>query len=154
MANGGRAVSPYLVEGFTDENGGFAAPVRAAADSPRLIGAQTDELLRQYLIGAVAEGTGRRAQVSGLTVGGKTGSAQTGRFDEQGNEQVEAWFAGFFSTQSGVYAAVVFAEDGGEGSLTAAPVFSELARKIAAYDTRCWLDTFAPGGAAVREAVQ
>lgn len=154
VANGGRAVSPYLVEGFTDEDGRFTAQQTAASDSPRLLGAQTDALLRQYLTDAVGEGTGRRARVSGLTVGGKTGSAQTGRYDEAGNERVEAWFAGYFTTPQGVYAAVVFAEDGGEGSLTAAPVFSALAGKIAAYDTRRWLDTLPPAGTGAREAVR
>ena len=59
--------------------------------------------------------------------GGKTASAQTGSYDEQGEEIVHAWFAGFFPAQSPRYAAVILIEGGEYGGSVASPLFRQIA---------------------------
>ena len=67
-----------------------------------------------------------------VTAGGKTATAQTGRFDEEGDELEEGWFAGFFPAEDPRYVVVVLAENEGFGNNTAAPVFAAVADGIAA----------------------
>lgn len=50
-----------------------------------------------------------------IAVGGKTGSAQTERFDNQGNEIVNAWFVGFAPFDDPEIAIAAVVENGGHG---------------------------------------
>ena len=58
-----------------------------------------------------------RFQDFGISVGGKTGSAEA--FDDNGNEVVHAWFAGFAPFEDPEIAVVVMVENGGHGNYTA-----------------------------------
>ena len=53
-----------------------------------------------------------------IQVGGKTGSAEAGK-DENGNDIVHAWFAGFAPFDNPEIAIVVMVENGGHGNYTA-----------------------------------
>ena len=65
-----------------------------------------------------------------VTAGGKTSTAQTGRFDETGAELLNCWFTGFFPADCPKYAVTVLVEDGYTGNATAGPIFKEIADKI------------------------
>lgn len=84
ITNGGRRVSPRLVEPTPDE----------IARAPRVVSEATSRAVRRLLRRTVVEGSGRRADIPGLNVGGKTGTAekvaQTGGYSEN---QVIATFA-------------------------------------------------------------
>ena len=54
----------------------------------------------------------------GISVGGKTGSAEAGT-DENGNDIVNAWFVGFAPFEDPEIAIVVMVENGGHGNYTA-----------------------------------
>ena len=66
------------------------------------------------------------------TAGGKTSSAQTGIFDQEGKEVLNTYFAGFFPADSPKYSIAVFAEDGISGGKTCAPVFKKVCEDILA----------------------
>ena len=78
----------------------------------------------------VTSGTGALADSSFFSSAGKTGSAQTG-MRENGEPQVHAWFTGFFPTDNPKYALCVFIENGKSGGSEAAPLFKEIAEKVA-----------------------
>jgi len=79
--------------------------------------------VREMMIEAVRSGSGFRAQVPGLTVGGKTGTAQVG-----GDNLPHAWFTGFVEDGGGQTLVItVLIENGGSGSRVAAPLFSRVA---------------------------
>ena len=62
------------------------------------------------------KGTGRRAQVAGIDLGGKSGTAQGPRLND------DAWFVAFAPFDDPQIAIAVVVEDGGGGGSTAAPV--------------------------------
>ncbi len=134
VANGGFAVTPRLVEGFTDDGKTYYEHTAAYAPS-RVFSKRTSDILRETLVNNVEVGSGVKAKptVAGVGAGGKTASAQTGIYLEPGVEEsevVHAWFAGYFPADTPKYAVVVLAEDGKSGEDAAAPIFRKIADGI------------------------
>jgi penicillin-binding protein A len=75
--------------------------------------------LQSYMQDVVASGTGSAARVSGLTIAGKTGSAEA---SIDGEDVTNAWFAGYIADDSLPYACCILVEGGGSGGSVAAPV--------------------------------
>ncbi len=65
-------------------------------------------------------GTGRLAQAPGVTLAGKTGTAQSGQ------AAPHAWFAGYAPSNNPKVAVVVFVEHGGKGGVVAAKMASHI----------------------------
>lgn len=128
VANGGYYVEPYLVEGEVGADGVFVKR-HSYSERKQVITAETAEQLQKFLAAVVEEGSGKRAKSDIVACSGKTATAQTGRFDEDG-EIYNAWFAGYFPAESPKYAVVILKEDGGEGAISCAPVFKEIAEQI------------------------
>lgn len=129
VVNGGWLVTPRLVLGETDGKQIFrdAAPLRK-----QILDRNTAAQLQTFLIHCVMVAEGQNALPQTVTAGGKTATAQTGRYDSEGNELEHGWFAGFFPAVNPSFVAVVFSEDSGFGNLTAAPVFARIADDIMA----------------------
>ncbi|MBQ9198168.1 MAG: penicillin-binding protein 2 [Clostridia bacterium] len=108
------AVSPTGVQRAAFE----AVPYRTA------LPAQTARTIRSYMRDVVAGGTGRSAQVSGLSICAKTGTAE---IDTQKNDN--AWFVGFSESEALPVAICIVVADSGTGGSVAAP----LARQIFQY---------------------
>ncbi len=134
IANDGVAVQPHLV--FGEVKGNTVEPVEYP-NLEQVIKPETAEKLRLMLESVVLNGHGKKAQVTGVRVGGKTGTAQVaspnGGYDESrtiGN------FAGLFPVDDPKFVMVVrldnpktvrFAES------SAAPVFGKIAEWMANY---------------------
>ncbi|MGW8993659.1 penicillin-binding transpeptidase domain-containing protein [Streptomyces zhihengii] len=127
VAGGGVLRHPYLVEKVT-RAGGATAEHHGPRAYRQAMNPATAMRLREMMVQAVEEGTGRKAAIGGATVGGKTGTAQHG----VGNKGTPyAWFISWAQAddapQPGVAVAVVVedasadrAEISGGGS--AAPI--------------------------------
>ena len=76
-------------------------------------------------------GTGHEAQLDGVSVAGKTGTAQWG---PKNKERTAAWFAGFLPAEEPKYAfAAVYEGDVGSkvhGGTTAAPMIADIFQDI------------------------
>ena len=91
-------------------------------------------LIQEGLEGAVVYGTATRAQVDGVRVAGKTGTAQfcddialqLGICGEGLAQPTHAWFMAFAPVDAPEIALIVFIYNGGEGSAVAAPVAQEI----------------------------
>lgn len=124
VANGGMAVTPHLVMGTTED--GQTVQEKESPAPVRVFSQQTAAFLQKAMIGVVEEGSAPLAQPKQGGAGGKTASAQTGLYDEEGEEIVHAWFAGFFPAQNPQYAAVILIEGGEYGGQVASPLFAQL----------------------------
>jgi penicillin-binding protein 2 len=144
IANGGTLVQPRLVLRLEDANGDLVTdrPVvtrgRVPVDEPHLA------VVRDGLVGVVQAGggTGGRARVAGVTVAGKTGTAQVvklERTEELDEHKIplkyrdHAWFACYAPAEAPEIVVAVVAEHGGHGGSAAAPIAQRvLARYFAA----------------------
>lgn len=132
FANRGNLVSPSLVERLVDAQGNTVSE-ETMGEPTRIISQETADAIRTDMVSVVSNGTGIYAKPENMGAGGKTASAQTGIYDDNGEEIVHAWFAGFFPEEDPKYTVVVLKEGGGEGSYTAAPIFKEIADSLYYY---------------------
>lgn len=129
IANGGKLIKPTLVEGITDENGKLITKEKKTLPTYILDKDDADTLCK-YMINAVNKGTGKAAKPNSGGAGGKTATAQTGIYDQKGNEVYQTWFGGFFSAKNPKYTIIVLCENGNSGGKTAAPIFKMIADGI------------------------
>jgi len=126
LANGGRKVTPSLVRG-------------GRAPGARVFSAETSAQMVEILRHTVEKGTGRRADVPGYEVGGKTGTAEKltpgGTYDD---DRVLSSFAAIFPASRPRYAMVIMLDeptdpDSGsrQASRTAVPLAREAITRIA-----------------------
>ena len=124
VANGGNAITPKLVDGFTQD--GQTVEKTSTFAPVQVINSRAADMVREDMISVVENGSGQKAKPRELGAGGKTGSAQTGRYFDSGEEIVQAWFAGFYPADVPQYAIVVLAEGMNSGGDYGAPVFKEI----------------------------
>lgn len=75
LINGGNYYKPHVVKEIQDENGNVTEskdPVLVR----KTISEETSEIIKDYMLGVVSEGTGKSAAVEGYDIGGKTGTAE------------------------------------------------------------------------------
>jgi cell division protein FtsI/penicillin-binding protein 2 len=86
---------------------------------------ETLAFVRAAMLEVVDGGTGARAKVPGIPIGGKTGTAQVVKKGEgKGHAELKdhGWFVSFAPVDNPQIAVVVLVENGGFGGLVAAPV--------------------------------
>lgn len=94
----------------------------------RVMKADTAAALREYLKTVITDGTGTEAAPKSCTAAGKTATAQTGRYYENGEEITNSWFCGFFPAESPEYVVVVMSDS--KLSVSTASVFAQIADGI------------------------
>ena len=80
--------------------------------------------LKEMMTSVVESGTGTRAQIDGVMVAGKTGTAEIDTDDEEGG--AHAWFVGFIDDSDHPLAIAVIMEMAGSGGKNAAPAAREV----------------------------
>jgi peptidoglycan glycosyltransferase len=121
IGNGGTLMAPQFVLEIRDPSGSI---VRSFG--PEEVGRALSELsaqqMTQMMVSVVEAGTGTAAQIPGISVAGKTGTAQGGGQDPH------AWFVSFAPAESPRIAVAVVVLDGGDlgneatGGAVAAPI--------------------------------
>lgn len=122
IANGGVEMAPQIVEQIRGSNGQVVKTFPAHVFS-RPMSPQHAAELTQMMVSVVQAGTGTAAQIPGVTVAGKTGTAEHG-----GGGNPDAWFVSFAPAQSPRIVVAVVVLDGGNagsdatGGLVSAPI--------------------------------
>ena len=129
LANHGVYSEPYLLKELINDEGEkyayYKSEVQYQAVSDDVCKIINECLYRNMLEGISSEGN---PTLTGAA--GKTGTAQTGEFSDDGKERLCTWFAGFFPYENPEYVVVVFNENGSTGSKDCAPVFRQIADDI------------------------
>jgi cell division protein FtsI (penicillin-binding protein 3) len=137
IANGGNLMKPYVVERITDEEGKtiaeFSPQVRRRVLSPEIC-----QRITSVMTEVVTSGTGRRAQISGYEVAGKTATAQkvdltTGTYAK---DKTIASFMGFLPAAAPRVAILVVIDEPKQsqyGGATATPCFKKIAEELMRY---------------------
>lgn len=122
VANDGIPMTPYLVE--TIRSSDLTVRSRTSPEPlARAVSADTAKELTDMMVGVVDSGTGTAAQISGMEVAGKTGTAE-----HSSDGAPHAWFTGFAPADDPQIAVAVVVENGGSsgseatGGSTAAPI--------------------------------
>ncbi len=130
IANGGTLYRPRIVHHVTDAQGVVTRPFDPEIIRTLPISQENLSLVQQGMEGAMTYGTAaKRGQIEGLSIAGKTGTAQ---FCDDimcgvGYEQPEhAWFAAYAPVEEPQVSVIVFLYNGGEGSVVAVPVAHDI----------------------------
>ncbi len=138
FANGGDLMKPYVVKRITDEQG-RTVQLNRPTHIRRIAKKETIERLMPVFEEVVSDsGTASWAAVEGLSIAGKTGTAQK-FIDGRYRNAYRASFVGFFPVDDPKYAILVMLDEPGisfYGGFTAGSIFREIARRIAGLDRR------------------
>jgi len=130
----GTLYQPHFAEKVQDSNGKtIYTHERVKLRNP--ISKETAKLMTQILAKVVSEGSGRKAQVNGYPVGGKTGTAQKFKNGVLAQGKYVSSFVGFAPVDNPKYVALLTVDEPGGyvyyGSMTAAPYVSQVFDKVA-----------------------
>lgn len=126
IANDGVLMSPYLVDQVRDASLRLIEDSEPEEFSSPMTTADANTLT-EMMVGVVESGSATSAQIPGVRVAGKTGTAETGT-----DERPHAWFVGFAPAEDPVIAIAVLVENGGstDGEITGGRVAAPIARSV------------------------
>lgn len=124
IANNGTIMKPHVLDHVTDDKG---VEVRRYSPSPWRVATSpaTASAIKQMMIDVAKRGTATRAQISGIEVAAKTGTAQT-----VGNN-AHAWLIGFAPADAPkVAVAVIVESQPGLGDVTGGRIAAPIAQRV------------------------
>jgi peptidoglycan glycosyltransferase len=122
IGNGGTLMVPQFVLEIRDSTGRIVRSF-GQEEYGETMSEQSAQTLTTMMVSVVEAGTGTAAQIPGISVAGKTGTAQQG-----GGRNPHAWFVSFAPAQNPTIAVAVIVMDGGDlgseatGGAIAAPI--------------------------------
>jgi penicillin-binding protein A len=120
IANGGRLMKPRLTDRIVRKDGRVKERIQPDLQS-EVMKPETAEQLKAMMSRVVEEGTGTAAALAGVTVAGKTGTAEVGA----NREFTQPWFICFAPVENPRMAVAVTLErqpSGSQGGTVAAPI--------------------------------
>ncbi len=138
MGNNGHLYRPFMLKKVLDDKGNVVKEEKAMERRFIPLKQETLTIVKGGLQDVVMAptGTGKRAQVKGFTVSGKTGTAQTAALKKTKDKNLDdvafqqrdhAWFAAYSPSENAEIAVVALSEyDGGGGGAQAAPIVQQV----------------------------
>jgi cell division protein FtsI/penicillin-binding protein 2 len=130
VANSGTLMKPYMVDELQSSG---VDPIEQTEPKKlsQPLSKENAQILQSMMETVVKEGTGQKAQISGVTVGGKTGTAQHGVAN---SEKPYAWFISYAKLPDGSspVAVAVVVEDGAanRGDITGGGLAAPIAKSV------------------------
>ncbi len=119
IANNGQIPSVQLIKGITYD--GNSIENQSKSFFKEVMSIENAQLIQDFMTSYTSYN---------LKISAKTSTAQTGNYDENGNEYCHGWVSGYFPSDNPKYAVTVMVENGGYGNQSALPVLKEIAYKI------------------------
>jgi cell division protein FtsI/penicillin-binding protein 2 len=132
LINGGRLLQPYILKSIFDQNGEIEEEFEPTKIRD-VISEETSNRIRNIMLGVVENGTGSKAQQDNVYVGGKTGTAQKLVNGKYSRRLYNSSFIGFFPADDPEIICFVLVDSpeiGRYGGQVAAPIFSNITKKI------------------------
>ncbi len=128
VANGGKLMAPHFATKVVNPDGQTVQTISPSVYNQVMkpfVAQEINQMMRKV----VEEGTGQTAQLGGISVAGKTGTASIGR---AGLNLTEPWFVGFAPADHPTVAVAVTIEQtqGGFGATVAAPIARDVMRTL------------------------
>lgn len=130
VANGGVWTAPRFVQGVVDADTMELTQAVETAEDVRVCDESTAAVLRSMLTSVVEDGIGCQAAPKTGQAGGKTGTAQTGQFNEEGEELLNYWFSGFWPAEEPRYTITVLQDTVLEPETSSAALFARVVDAI------------------------
>ncbi len=130
IANGGKIMKPHVVKEIQNSDGTTVRTIDPT-EWTTCMSPTTAAALTSMMVDVVNQGTGTNAQINGVEVAGKTGTAQT-----TDGEHPHAWFIAFAPANAPKYAVAVIVEHGGNaqseatGGAVAAPIARDVLQNL------------------------
>lgn len=131
IANDGVMMKPYLIKSRTNAKGEVTDI--EPQEIRRIVSAETAQEVRSIMKGVVDSGTGTTTRIKGVSIGGKTGTAQQLVNGHYSKEHYTSSFIGFFPAEKPEYEILVMLRsprNGYYGGAVSAPIFREIAMSI------------------------
>jgi penicillin-binding protein A len=128
VANGGKLMKPNFTTKVVNQDGQTVETIKPSVYS-QVMKPSTASQITQMMKRVVDEGTGTPAQLGGISVAGKTGTASVGL---AGSNLTQPWFIGFAPVPDPKVAVAVTIErtDGGFGGTVAAPIARDVMQTL------------------------
>ena len=126
VANDGVLVKPHLVKEITDSSGTVLESFDTV-EVRQVISAQTSQIMRGLMESVVSEGTGNKAHLEGLRIGGKTGTSEK---LPRGSQKYVASFVGIAPANDPQVAILIILDEPPAGNHMGGTIASPLAGKI------------------------
>ncbi len=132
LVNGGTLYQPYLLKKVISREGNM---VENANPKPirKVISTETSNIIKDFMLGVVENGTAKTAKIEGVKVGGKTGTSKQLENNKYSANSYNSSFAGFFPVDNPQIVCFILMDSpqlGRYGGLVAAPVFKSISEKI------------------------
>lgn len=134
IANGGQLMKPYLIAETQAPDLSVLDTTQPEAFGPQAVSQDVADDITEMMVSVVENGSGTKAQLPGVVVAGKTGTAQVA---EGVNDHT--WFTGFAPADDPKIAVAVFIKNGGGTG-------GEMSAPIAADVIEAYLDSLEGGG--------
>ena len=115
VANGGTMMEPRIVREIRSPDG-IIIDKPSPTEHGEVLDPETNATLTRMMVGVVEEGTATDAQIDGIEVAGKTGTAEVPPRDPH------SWFISFAPADDPEIAVAVLVENGGDGEKAALPI--------------------------------
>lgn len=134
VANGGTLMQPHLIDRI-EYTGGKVEKLSKPVKIRRVIKPETSQTMIKVLQSVVEAGSGKRAQIKGYNVAGKTGTAEKLGKDGYGKRSHVVSFCGFAPASDPQFTVLVILDNPAKysfGSTAAAPVFHDIMERLLA----------------------
>ena len=134
IANGGALMQPHLIDRIEYANGKVdkkSKPVKIR----QVISKETAQTMQKVLQSVVENGSGKRAQIKGYTVAGKTGTAEKLSKGGYAKREHVVSFCGFVPVSHPAFTILIILDNPAKytfGGTAAAPIFKEIAEPLLA----------------------
>jgi cell division protein FtsI (penicillin-binding protein 3) len=143
LINGGNLYQPQVINKIVTFNGMVKYQFRPKLIR-KIISETTSDRIKNLLMEVVKNGTGQKAKINKIAIGGKTGTSRQIVKGQYSTEKYNSSFIGFFPVQSPQYLILILVNSPAAvsyyGGDVAAPIFKNIAQKL--IETDPYLENF------------